>query len=135
MLIEKYLFSLFFFQRPLLRNPITIPSSQTGSLSASTSQLAMSTEDLILNALNDIYKIILPPSKFIQSTESTSINSFSKSNKSESSTVKKDDLNVTLKRQRLLLNLAHASLLFEEVNFCSQILGYLKEADLVVNFR
>jgi hypothetical protein len=85
-----------------------------------------------LNALNDIYKIILPPSKFIQSTENALNSLFTKKSKSESS-VKKDDLNVTLKRQRLLINLAQASLLFEEVNFCSQILGYLKEADLVVS--
>ena len=39
----------------------------------------------------------------------------------------KNDSKNSQKRQRLLLKLAHVCLIFEEVNICSRIVGYLKE--------
>ncbi len=101
------------------------------SVNGSITQLAqtINNEDFIINELNEIYAIVIPPNKFIQSENSS--NQLKKS-KPESSSAKKDDYLINFKRQRLLLNLAHVSLMFEEVNFCSQVVGYLKEADLVV---
>lgn len=35
-------------------------------------------------------------------------------------------------RQKLLIKLARVCLLFDQVSLCSQIIGFLKESDLVV---
>jgi len=78
----------------------------------------------IINELEEIYRSILP-SNSISSAMSNS--HFMKASS--------EDFPVTVKRQRLLLNLAHISLKFDEVNICSQILGYLKETELVVSIQ
>lgn len=76
----------------------------------------------IINELDEIYRSILPSNT---SSSSMSNNHFLKASS--------EDFIVTFKRQRLLLNLAHIALMFDEVNICSQILGYLKETELVVS--
>lgn len=76
----------------------------------------------IINELDEIYRSILPSNT---PSSNMSNNHFLKASS--------EDFIVTFKRQHLLLNLAHIALRFDEVNICSQILGYLKETELVVS--
>lgn len=85
-----------------------------------------------LAELEDIYKLILPSSNKRSPMSMNSSSEFLKSSiNSPNHFVKKEDVHVVFKRQRLLLNLAHVCLMYGEVNLCSQILGYLKETELV----
>ncbi|CAF0832143.1 unnamed protein product [Brachionus calyciflorus] len=72
-------------------------------------------EENILNELNEIYKILLPK----KTRKSEFLTSDSNNQKEDSTSV--------LKRQRLMLNLSNLCLIYEEVNLCSRIIGYLKE--------
>ena len=84
---------LFINIRPLLRKPVNITPLNT--LVTSTSQLAMkdtSSDDIVLNELNEIYKIILPPNK-IHNTDSQLA-----SHRKKTEPTKREDVMITLKR-------------------------------------
>lgn len=79
----------FFHNRPQLRRPANTVSV-TSSLTGSSGQLNKdSSEDTVLNELNDIYKLILPPNKFETQFSSR---------KAKPEQTKREDVMVTLKR-------------------------------------
>ncbi|RNA03099.1 cilia- and flagella-associated 46-like [Brachionus plicatilis] len=80
-----------------------------------------SSEDEIQKELSDLYRILLPQKKGILEARRKS-----QFVAAESVEIKDDSQNVQ-RRQRLLLNLAHLCLIYEDVNLCSRIVGYLKE--------
>jgi tetratricopeptide (TPR) repeat protein len=104
--------------------------------SESSIQMIQKEKENTLAELEEIYKLILPSNKNNNKRSRLSNNSdsseFLKSSVNSSNNFhKKEDVHVVSKRQRLLLNLAHVCLMYGEVNLCSQILGYLKETELV----
>jgi hypothetical protein len=82
--------------------------------------------------LNEIYKAILPKPKKKKIKNDENESEFLKSNFEPAH--KKEDFVTTFKRQKLMLSLAHLCLTYEEVNLCSNVLGYLKESELAVSF-
>jgi hypothetical protein len=89
-------------------------------------------EEAILNELTEVYNLLVPKNKYHAKLETEEDSSqFLKASTDKSLNVKEDSA-TKQKRIRLLLSLAHVSLMFEEVTVCSQILGYLKETDLIV---
>jgi len=96
--------------------------SVTSAKSFEEGGAAVSDAKYVLNELEEIYKIILPSHML---TSQVSESQFMRANS--------EDLANVQKRQRLLLSLAGVCLKFDEVNVCSQILGYLKESDLAVS--
>ena len=108
---------------------------------ASTAQTAQKEKEYILNELEEIYKLVLPSNAKkmpLKADEDEETNHFLKSSIVTSSSMshhpphhKKEDLQTITKRQRLLLSLAHVCLMYGEVNLCSQIVGFLKETELV----
>jgi hypothetical protein len=91
-------------------------------------------EEAILNELTEIYNLLVPKNKYHANLETEKDSSQFMKASSDKSLHVKEDFATKQKRQRLLLCLAQVCLMFEEVNVCSQILGYLKETDLIVIF-
>ena len=90
----------------------------------------------ILSELENIYKLILPVVAIKYNGSSLDSSEFMRSSLSNNGTTaanRKEEIGVLFKRYRLMLNLASVCLLYDEINLCSQILGYLKEAEHMVN--
>ena len=84
--------------------------------------------------MEGIYKLVLPPSntKYPRSQEeSAEAEEFVSSSLNLGS--KREDAATVNKRHKLMASLANLCLLFDQINLCSQILGYLKESEHLVS--